>query len=225
MSRDAVSQAAAGDLAHRASLGIILTPKLRDLSEVLRLAADAEDLHDRGAGWLLVDRGHIGYVLGIRDALSWAAGIADEPDLPAEKCEGCRGRGGWEHPQRGDEECDQCDGAGVGGVSADRYPTFPTGAQRIALERRRQIVDEGWTPEHDAGHAADDLAIAAVCYALPSEERCPEGILSAHIFDVWPWEPRSWKPCPDDRVRELVKAGALIAAEIDRLQARGGAER
>jgi hypothetical protein len=26
-----------------------------------------------------------------------------------------------------------------------------------------------------------------------------------------------WKPSPDDRFRELVKAGALIAAEIDRL--------
>jgi len=31
-----------------------------------------------------------------------------------------------------------------------------------------------------------------------------------------------WKPTPDDRVRELVKAGALIAAEIDRLNYRAG---
>lgn len=33
----------------------------------------------------------------------------------------------------------------------------------------------------------------------------------------WPWEAEAFKPTPDDRVRELVKAGALIAAEIDRL--------
>jgi hypothetical protein len=37
----------------------------------------------------------------------------------------------------------------------------------------------------------------------------------------WPWAERFWKPTPDDRVRELVKAGALIAAEIDRLTAKG----
>lgn len=34
----------------------------------------------------------------------------------------------------------------------------------------------------------------------------------------WPWHPKWWKPTPDDRIRELAKAGALIAAEIDRLQ-------
>jgi len=34
---------------------------------------------------------------------------------------------------------------------------------------------------------------------------------------IWPWEKSWWKPTPNDRVKELVKAGALIAAEIDRL--------
>ena len=33
----------------------------------------------------------------------------------------------------------------------------------------------------------------------------------------WPWNVVWWKPTPDDRIRELAKAGALIAAEIDRL--------
>ena len=38
----------------------------------------------------------------------------------------------------------------------------------------------------------------------------------------WPWREGEWKPTPDDRVRDLAKAGALIAAEIDRIQrARG----
>lgn len=32
-----------------------------------------------------------------------------------------------------------------------------------------------------------------------------------------PWDNEWWKPSPDDRKRELVKAGALIAAAIDRL--------
>ena len=34
---------------------------------------------------------------------------------------------------------------------------------------------------------------------------------------LWPWALSQWKPTPDDRIRELTKAGALIAAEIDRL--------
>jgi hypothetical protein len=35
---------------------------------------------------------------------------------------------------------------------------------------------------------------------------------------LWPFFTRPWKPTPDNRIRELEKAGALIAAEIDRLQ-------
>jgi hypothetical protein len=35
---------------------------------------------------------------------------------------------------------------------------------------------------------------------------------------LWPFAPERWKPSPSNRIRELVKAGALIAAEIDRLQ-------
>ena len=34
---------------------------------------------------------------------------------------------------------------------------------------------------------------------------------------MWPWNGSYWKPTPDDRIKELTKAGALIAAEIDRL--------
>jgi hypothetical protein len=82
------------------------------------------------------------------------------------------------------------------------------GAKLIAAERQRQIDVEGWTPAHDAAHNAGDLARAAACYALPATWR------SANI---WPWDLRWWKPSHEDRLRELVKAGALIAAEIDRL--------
>lgn len=90
----------------------------------------------------------------------------------------------------------------------------PTAVEMIAAERARQIEVEHWTPEHDAEHASGDLARAAACYALPEGWRSD---------DIWPWHPGWWKPSPDDRIRELVKAGALIAAEIDRLQAQDGA--
>jgi hypothetical protein len=35
------------------------------------------------------------------------------------------------------------------------------------------------------------------------------------MAELWPWDESWWKP--GDRIRELAKAGALIAAEIDRL--------
>lgn len=95
-----------------------------------------------------------------------------------------------------------------------------TGSDLIAAERRRQIEAEGWTPEHDAEHTGDDLAYAAVAYATPRVDRDmrydSQGEIVPHR---WPWARKFWKPVPEDRVRELVKAGALIAAEIDRLQA------
>ena len=79
----------------------------------------------------------------------------------------------------------------------------------IAAERVRQQNEEGWTPEHDDRHVSGELVVAAACYALPSR------FVTRHAN--WPFERSAWKPVPDDRVRELKKAGALIAAEIDRL--------
>lgn len=87
-----------------------------------------------------------------------------------------------------------------------------TGAERIAAERRRQVGVEGWTPEHDAEHTESELLIAASGYLYAGVT----GNLSRPMG--WPWHPDWWKPS-DDPTRNLVKAGALIAAEIDRLQA------
>jgi len=91
------------------------------------------------------------------------------------------------------------------------------GVERIAAERQRQIEKEGWTPEHDDEHEDEELAIVAALYALPREER---GRRTGDLFGkLWPesWDEEWWKPSPEDRIRELEKAGALIAAEIDRL--------
>lgn len=84
----------------------------------------------------------------------------------------------------------------------------------VAAERARQIAKEGWTPEHDDEHSNGALALAASCYAEPHAER--EIILDRPA--KWPWAREDWKPTPNDRIRELVKAGALIVAEIERLQ-------
>lgn len=95
-----------------------------------------------------------------------------------------------------------------------------TGIELITEERIRQLTVLGWTPEHDEQHRAGEIAMAAVCYALPHHIRAtpPMGQTKTFIDRFWPWEDFWWKPTPEDRVRELTKAGALIAGEIDRLQ-------
>jgi hypothetical protein len=101
-----------------------------------------------------------------------------------------------------------------------------TGIELIAEERMRQIEVEGWTIEHDKTHYNGQIALAAACYALPDHIQplsVESGMMTGVFLTVkrmafWPWSRKWWKPTPDNRIRELVKAGALIAAEIDRLQ-------
>ena len=106
-----------------------------------------------------------------------------------------------------------------------------TGAQRIAAERRRQIDREGYTPEHDQYHDGGELLDAAQEYLAIADfnRRYPEGpmtrdqaldIQDLHGFAAsrWPWAREDFKPSADP-IPNLVKAGALIAAEIDRLAA------
>lgn len=93
-----------------------------------------------------------------------------------------------------------------------------TGIELIAEERQRQIEVEGWTEEHDDRHSQSELAIAGGCYALAYADRQSDMYLERAVNQFWPWDNKWWKPTPDDPVRQLVKAGALIAAEIDRLQ-------
>lgn len=78
----------------------------------------------------------------------------------------------------------------------------------ITAERGRQIAGEGWTPEHDDEHKAGQMADAAACYALYNYPR----VIRTRF---WPWDSEWWKP--KDFRRDLVKAGALIVAEIERL--------
>lgn len=112
--------------------------------------------------------------------------------------------------------------------------TKRTGIELIAAERLRQVVEEEWSAQHDAQHSDGALAAAAAVYAAPvpiyrdatqEELKDDDSTQSNYIQDrdnlmfslrhVWPWLPGDLKR--GDRVRELVKAGALIAAEIDRL--------
>lgn len=107
-------------------------------------------------------------------------------------------------------------------------PKADDGVGLIAAERARQVAKEGWTAEHDDDHDLEQMARAAACYAQPDRirgtkmlgyyqpSRSPKVRMIVPVD--WPWAWEWWKPEPDNRIRELVKAGALIAAEIDRLQ-------
>ena len=96
-----------------------------------------------------------------------------------------------------------------------------SGAELIAQERQRQISKEGWTPEHDDTHRRGELAYAAQGYALLGAAQSGAHLecdpIEMEQPPFWPWEIMSWKPSKD-KIRNLVKAGGLIAAEIDRLQ-------
>jgi hypothetical protein len=88
-----------------------------------------------------------------------------------------------------------------------------TGIELIAKERERQIEEEGWTAEHDDAHDNYELAYAAMCYINDGSRN--------FVRRYWPWDWRWWKPT--NKKRNLIKAGALIAAELDRLERLGDA--
>lgn len=90
-------------------------------------------------------------------------------------------------------------------------------AQDVLAERERQKAVEGWTPEHDDEHKDGELACAAACYA---DEASLQAVspLDAHPSKTplrWPWANMWWKP--KSQRRNLIKAAALILAEIERL--------
>lgn len=105
-----------------------------------------------------------------------------------------------------------------------------SGAERIVAERQRQIDVKGFSLEHDATHSTVQFIAAALTYLtqadfqvryphVPYDPQMALKILDEHGFpsSVWPWADEDWKASPDP-VRNLEKAGALVAAAIDRIQ-------
>ncbi len=87
----------------------------------------------------------------------------------------------------------------------------------ILNERTRQVEEEGWTPAHDDEHELGEMAAAAGCYAIAAAGN-PSHPMPPNYGDPgyeWPWDLKWWKPTTARR--NLVKAAALIVAEIERL--------
>lgn len=102
------------------------------------------------------------------------------------------------------------------------------GVGLIASERLRQLAEKGYTPEHDDEHQNGEMAEAAACYCLVGKISAENAIIRTFRdnedergavlddYPMWPWGFLWWKPTGDP-IRDLTKAGALIAAELDRL--------
>ncbi|EPF1363154.1 hypothetical protein ACOAOW_07280 [Pseudomonas aeruginosa] len=156
--------------------------------------------------------------IGINDAADYAAchdcrWTGPEPD--EDKCPGCAGENCMA------AACPECGGryelVAEAKIStpAAQAGQMPQAWLDVQAERRRQITAEGWTPEHDDEHSHGQMARAAACYALAGSSAPNDGTAALLVSLAWPWDQQWWKPT--SARRDLIKAGALILAEIERL--------
>ena len=88
----------------------------------------------------------------------------------------------------------------------------------VLAERQRQIAEKGWTPEHDDQHSDGVIALAGSGYAYaaawatmaPSDEQFTDEAPPP----AWP---EDWEFKPNQPRQMLVKAAALMLAEIERI--------
>jgi len=87
----------------------------------------------------------------------------------------------------------------------------------VRKERLAQLDREGWTPSHDDSHTGNELAFAGALYGLNAAMNGGRQTYEGHhaIRELWPWSGEWWKPTT--RRRDLVKAAALLVAEIERI--------
>jgi hypothetical protein len=100
-------------------------------------------------------------------------------------------------------------------------------AREVLAERRRQVRAEGWSEAHDDAHTDLSLAMVAALYAAPRDDLRVVGHTAEHVAFADPW-PVSWARSWDKRKfhtrrKRLIIAGALILAELERMDRREGA--
>lgn len=91
-----------------------------------------------------------------------------------------------------------------------------TGIDLIALERKRHPLC-GYNTLHDDEHGEGEIAKGAICYVRAALAILWGETSAQPAPPEWFFHDAAWKPSKDP-IRNLVKAGSMIAAEIDRLQ-------
>ncbi|WP_227509203.1 hypothetical protein [Acinetobacter johnsonii] len=99
----------------------------------------------------------------------------------------------------------------------------------VINERQRQINQEFYSTENDDEYKQNELLRAAVCYAENVVRRGwvfdsnfgPDVYQEEEVPDLWPWDLDFWKP--RNPRRDLVRAAALLIAEIERIDRSTGA--
>lgn len=83
----------------------------------------------------------------------------------------------------------------------------------VLAERARHTTALNWSAEHDLGYKNHELVKAAMSYADPLAAT-PEHKETPPKANLWPWELKWWRP--SSYRRNLIKAIALLLAELDR---------
>lgn len=219
------------------------TPEIvRELARITLLSLEREQIRNEHAEWSAATFGNVGPVGPLKhlskealeaaadpdDLLEWAdmqfllwdaqrrMGIPDDFITIAmiEKLEINKKRQ-WPEPKDGEPRLH------INTQSAQPVSEPYQAVNDIIAERQRQISEGGWTPEHDDRYDSGELAGAAACYARYTNARGwvfptnPTDYQSAGEPFDWPLDSEWWKPT--NPRRDLVKAGALILADIERL--------
>ncbi|MDT9357156.1 ead/Ea22-like family protein [Escherichia coli] len=148
-------------------------------------------------------------VLSLLDELEAADALNKHLELAIRKAEGCS-----EALRRKTEAAEKR-------IAELEARAFNPAILDVIAERQRQQSVEGWTPAHDDKHDNNEMAFAASCYAFHSAAASWDFEDDGTPYDIhqapknWPWDSRWWKPTSPRR--DLVKAGALIIAEIERI--------
>jgi hypothetical protein len=89
------------------------------------------------------------------------------------------------------------------------------GLRAIIAERMEQVQKHGFTLARDQNYQPSALVFAGIAYAGRAAEQMRNNDLWHDAPPSWPWDAAHWRP--GDARANLVKAAALIWAEIDRL--------
>jgi hypothetical protein len=181
---------------------------------------------DRGVGWAKEDlRGALNYspgpawtwnqlLDGVRELDKLAASVPDWPKIRDDLTAAL----GLPEATTGDTPpsyADLVERVAQARLQWGTLPDKPRGADRILNERIHQIVDHGRTPHWDDRHTTGGLAKAALCYLSVGVSLAPANPPPL----AWPWDHKHWKPTT--KRHNLEKAGALIAAELERMDRAG----